>query len=241
MLTFERWRGDVPPELYARLREDGAALLRRLADNASLLAIAQSLGPIMVPGVAMDPNLHDGLIYSVQPRNAGAGARDNYGNTILSTTNLRFVLHTDAYNSAEPPRFVLLMRTDAGEQDEEPTKSYVSDGDQALVRMPSRQLDLLKQPRFPSARGSVALVEMYEDQRRLRFNPEEIARWGDKPDPPIAAALNLLTELLIDGQEEFVLEPGDCLVLDNWRTVHGRSEIPAGSPRRLSRVWVASG
>jgi hypothetical protein len=36
------------------------------------------------------------------------------------------------------------------------------------------------------------------------------------------------------------LQPGDALVIDNRRTLHGRGPISAASPRRLCRLWVSA-
>jgi hypothetical protein len=37
------------------------------------------------------------------------------------------------------------------------------------------------------------------------------------------------------------LERGESLFIDNRRILHGRSKLPADSPRHLTRVWIARG
>jgi hypothetical protein len=91
-------------DLAAVLDTEGAAYVRSFgAHDARLLEFGETLGTIVAPGVGMPRDAHDGRIYRVEVRNAGAGFEDKYGNTILSTTGREFELHTDAYNDRHPP------------------------------------------------------------------------------------------------------------------------------------------
>jgi alpha-ketoglutarate-dependent taurine dioxygenase len=210
-----------------------------VATETELLALARGLGEITAPGVGMAAGMHDGKVYSVHVR-SGGGEVDRHGKVILSTTDLEFPLHTDAYNLPEPPRYVFLLRTDHGRDE---TLSYVSDSAEALDDLGDDEVATLAQPLFPSARGAVALLEPVSGgRRRLRYNGEEIARWTS-PDAPLDTAgrqaQEALAESLRSRSQSFVIEPADCLLLDNWRLCHGRGSLSKDSIRTLKRVWVA--
>lgn len=34
-------------------------------------------------------------------------------------------------------------------------------------------------------------------------------------------------------------DPGDTLIIDNWRMLHGRSSVPSATHRRLERIYVS--
>jgi hypothetical protein len=65
--------------------------------------------------------------------------------------------------------------------------------------------------------------------------------WGIvRPNEPALARM-------LDAFEEYVasrpvrpvrLQPGECLIIDNWRVLHGRGPLPPDSPRKLLRVHV---
>jgi len=60
-------------------------------------------------------------------------------------------------------------------------------------------------------------------------------------DPPAAAAVAELIELLDDSIEEVILQAGDFIFVDNYRAVHGRKSFKAkydGTDRWLKRVVI---
>jgi alpha-ketoglutarate-dependent taurine dioxygenase len=225
------------------LDHDGALYVTGVGQEDDLLGLAAALGEIVTPGVGMGAGMHDGKLYSVKVRDGGRGRVDEHGHVILSTTHREFPLHTDAYNRAQPPRFVLLLRSDDGPDD---TPSHVSDAVTALADAPDDLLQVLSEPLFPSALGPLRLLERTATgSSRLRFNEEETARWGEREDvnPPLEPrarqALAALGERLRAARDTFTIAPHDCLVLDNWRSCHGRSAMTPGSTRVLQRAWVA--
>jgi alpha-ketoglutarate-dependent taurine dioxygenase len=229
-------------KLTSTLEAEGWLYLRALGRaDATLLGVGEMLGTIVTPGVGMPNGAHDGQIYRVEIRNAGAGFADQHGNTILSTTNQEFALHTDAFNRHEPPRYVFLARSD---DSEDMTRSYLADAREALQLIPEF-VARLSEPIFPSALGAISLVSVASTgQVRVRFNPEELRRWdGRDGNPPITSETELLiakfSQALQAVVNETVIAPGDCLVMDNWRVCHGRGEMAADSQRVLKRMWVA--
>jgi enduracididine beta-hydroxylase len=62
------------------------------------------------------------------------------------------------------------------------------------------------------------------------------------PSAPHAEAFAWLRRQIDENLERIVLEPGDCLIIDNYRAVHGRDAYEArydGTDRWLKRVNVA--
>ena len=145
--------------------------------------------------------------------------------------------HGNGFSLTRPPRYVLLLRTDTS--DETPP-STVSDGLAAVARLPAEHQLRLQAATYPSARGSVALIEHEAGRARMRFNADQMQQWGlsVQSDDVREAVRRLETEMQA-GVTEFALRRSDCLVLHNWRVVHGRGALRAGSERRLLRMWIA--
>jgi Taurine catabolism dioxygenase TauD, TfdA family len=227
----------------ASLDADGVLYVEGVEREDDLLVIAAELGQTIAPGVGMSAGMHDGKLYSVKVRDEGRGLRDEHGHVILSTTYRAFPLHTDAFNRPQPPRYVLLLRTDEGPDDVTP--SHVSDARLALAGVPGDLAHMLLQPSFPSALGLVPLMQTApRGASRLRFNREEILRWSERREvnPPMddraREAVDQLGDRLVAVQETFTIAPHDCLVLDNWRVCHGRGAMTPTSTRVLQRAWV---
>jgi alpha-ketoglutarate-dependent taurine dioxygenase len=76
----------------------------------------------------------------------------------------------------------------------------------------------------------------------LRYNRSEIESLRQRRDLPLPpetrAWLDRFDALFAAAAETVLLEPGDLLLIDNHRTLHGRTAFPAGSPRLLKRVRV---
>jgi alpha-ketoglutarate-dependent taurine dioxygenase len=235
--------GSLSAEGRASLERDGALYVEGVASEPELLALAEQLGEITAPGVWKSGSLYDGRIYSVEVRRGGRGEVDDHGNVIVSSTNHAFSMHTDGFSHLEPPRYVLLLRTD---ESSDATLSYTTDSREALAALDPEVLATLATPVFPSALGPLRLVEPeVGSSGRLRFNGNEVDRWAGEPDvnPPMddraREAVAGLARSLSDHRREFTIGPTDCLIVDNWRVCHGRSAIAAGSGRVLKRVWVA--
>jgi alpha-ketoglutarate-dependent taurine dioxygenase len=233
--------GSLSQEARASLERDGAVYVEGMAHERELLALAEQLGEIVAPGVWKSESLYDGRIYSVEVRRGGRGEVDDHGNVIVSSTNHAFSLHTDGYSHAEPPRYVLLLRTD---RSSDATLSYTSDSRDTLAALDREVVATLAKPVFPSPAGPLRIFEPeVGPSGRLRFNGNEIDRWarenGSSPlDDEAHEAVNELSRSLSEQRREFTIGSTDCLIVDNWRVCHGRSAIAADSGRVLKRVWV---
>jgi len=112
--------------------------------------------------------------------------------------------------------------------------------------------DLHKQSRENN--GDALLNIAFEKIRKLYSAPPQVSiLFGDRQNPYICldpyfttplddeagAALNALAQTVDDNLHEVVLQPGDCLFVDNYRTVHGRKAFKArydGTDRWLKRL-----
>lgn len=219
------------------LSEHGYVYIDRLRTVDRLARLGRMLGVIVPAGVGMAPDAFANDAYEVRVRDGGAGALDEFGNTIISTTAQAFAFHTDGYNRDPPPRYVLLLRTDGS--DELP-ESFFADT-RVILQNPSHEslVERLCQPCYPSATGGQSIV-FNRTAGFVRFNPLEIDRWavdtcGDSSwQEPVQSFGALLGETRVVDY----LRPGDAVLLDNWRACHGRSELRAASERTVLRMWV---
>jgi len=228
--------GDIKP-IRASLRGAGAVYVRNVRDEPALTRLASSLGRIIEPGAGMPTGAHTGTVYSVEVHNQGRGLVDRDGHVIRSSTHLRFPLHTDGYNLADPPRLVFLLCAREGSTR---ALSYISDAWGVIESLSPDVVSRLAEPSFPSRRGPVSILSRTaRGSFRVRFNEEEMERAGG----PLWSEARRATarefgRALRASRGELTIRSGDCLVLDNYRVCHGRAPLPAESVRVLKRVWV---
>ena len=234
------------------LRELGSGLSELLADehavivteiptdsNASLMKLAGGLGEYSEEGITSTTNLReDQYIHVVNER--ATPSLDPYGNTMISTTNEFFPLHTDEYFSGRPSTYVFLLCVQAGTSGGESTIAKVEDFARLL---PQRTLSTLAEPVYPSQAGLVHLLVQIQDQWSIRFNEIEMGRavlGGFAPPVPKKAriAVKELKSVADQAATQHLLRPGDCLVLRNDRVLHGRLAFPPGSGRSFKRLRV---
>ena len=102
--------------------------------------------------------------------------------------------------------------------------------------------------------GDEILNAAYEQIRKLNCAPPSVPMlFGSRQTPYIrldpyfttplddeaGAALNALAQSVDDNIQEVVLQPGDCIFIDNYRMVHGRKAFKArfdGTDRWLKRI-----
>lgn len=230
--------------LHPLLQEGpGAAIISGVPteDNLGLLEIATALGPVTAQGAVIPGNpLEDARVYRVEPLNQGNGVRDEAGLLIFSTTDQEFAPHTDGYHNKKPPAYVLMLcvRSDLQHYGQ----TTVIDGWQAVRQIDEKTLNLLSQCAYPAQFGMASLLRDSPSGVHIRFNMWEIARFDqsgilscDHRD-----AAYRFTEVLAATSPawSFTLAAGECLILDNYRALHGRSRLSQTNNRLLKRVWV---
>jgi L-asparagine oxygenase len=149
-----------------------------------------------------------------------------------------FPLHTDLAQWAIPPHFVFL-RCRQGAR-EVPTR--ILDGNAAVSSVGIDELRMaLVQPRRPMSNGK-QLLRLLE---RFPGESEHTLRWDYlylRPTTEIAVRVfgefkTALSALI--ATEIPLVEPGDTLVIDNWRCLHGRAPVSGSAlNRRIDRVYL---
>lgn len=150
----------------------------------------------------------------------------------------KFPMHTDLAHWNEPPRY-LALRCVVGTP---LVKTRLLDFRKIAERIGISELRrLLVQPRRPM-RGRRSLQSVLE----IKGAEKQLFRWDSvfiEPATKISEGVYLQLKGSIDIEEtiDVTLEsPGDTLVIDNWRMLHGRSPVPSEAmARRIERIYMS--
>lgn len=234
-------------ELRVAISGSGALVVRDFPvdSDVPLLALTMGLGTPSAVGNG------DGIIHEVKPRPPGE-QRD------VSSTREEFELHTDSTVLVEPHDLVCLACShsdaDAGGE------SLVLHVDAVVAALEESEggahLPALEQPVFPFPKNDPAAGVGIQEVPVLRPTPagHEVRYRADTLSKGIAArpdalssehlrALAALDAVLADRsrQASYLLRPGDVLIVDNRRALHGRTRIRPGAARRLRRLKLYAG
>lgn len=83
--------------------------------------------------------------------------------------------------------------------------------------------------------GSVERAMWDQDRRALFYAPWLAA--SAQSDAAVALLMQRIENAPVDHR--IALKAGDVLFLDNGRMLHGRDSLDVGSPRWLTRYWIA--
>lgn len=145
-----------------------------------------------------------------------------------------FPLHTDLAHWYEPPRYLLLRCI-------EPSQDVITH----VVR---------SEDIFGLEREITLKRALFRPRRRLegrltclRLREGECNRWDSTFISPVNALASKLQSRIEDRiknakvESIFLKTKGDCLLIDNWKMLHGRSLVPLESAhRRIERVYLTS-
>lgn len=163
-----------------------------------------------------------------------------------SGTSSRSTLELHTEDAAHParPRYLILL---AARNDDAVPTSYAS---LAQAHLDPEQVKVLFQPRFTMRSEPDHVVALGESQRLavlfghpadpyLRYDGFYLS--ADATDPTAQRALSHLGERLQKAATKVHLQPGDLLIVNNFRAVHGRDPFTArydGRDRWLKRILV---
>lgn len=209
--------------------ERGFTFLRGLLPSASTLQAVTEIGVVdVVEGLPQVQTLVPTEISQAPPNtysgNFGMGA---------------FPLHTDLAHWGVPPRFLALRCVNGSAV--VPTR--VLDG-HVLVRRIG--LTNLRRAMVQSRRPLQNRKQLLSLCERLSEDGAYRMRWDSiylKPASESASTIfEKISAFLATAQaEEFrLLEPGDTLIIDNWRCLHGRGAVSAVSTRKIERAYLRS-
>ena len=215
--------------LVGRLTQDGLILLTRFLPELSSEEAFARLGTLdrvegLQPVQTLKPSRKDQTTPNTYSGNFG---------------NLRFPLHTDLAHWAVPPRFIALrcILGAAG------VATQLLDGRSLIetigIETLRRALVLPRRP-LRNGRQLLCLLEPYKSANN------HILRWDTlflTPASPCGERISsIVLEYFLHAPtiDVYLEEPGDTLIIDNWRILHGRSSIAENSSQRhIDRAYLA--
>jgi L-asparagine oxygenase len=218
--------------MLAEVAQCGFSLRRALAPRLPTIEVAQALG-IVINVEALLSSRSIPTVQSLRPRTRSEVGHNQYsGHYGLGT----FPLHTDLAHWALPPRYFLL-------------RCVVGSNDVCTHILPWAPIvDMVGAPELRKAVFAARKRRIgYSGLVRAMSHHDGTAvlRW----DPIFLTPLNQYAKVLAstmrgsawnDEVAEVVLnQPGDTLVIDNWRMLHGRGEVlPHSTARHIERVYL---
>lgn len=225
------------------LLQSGAIIIRglpRSADNAELVALSMLLGTpsetSIVPAGEASEVVESGFIHRVESQQTPV--LNASGHPVLSLCSGEFECHTDEYFLDVPAALVLLhcVRNDP-------------DGGGLSLVLPCRVLlefledsvkDLLSRRMYPHPTQLVSVLDRESGETRVRYNRYEVEGYYRAAGVPVPSVIqqvfDRVSQVARDRATRVHLSEGDCLVLDNYSVLHGRTAFDGRSPRLLKRV-----
>lgn len=225
----------IDAENWKRLCLDGYTFLQGWSPDRSTLDLARSIGtivdlPSLLPGSSIP------TVQSLKPRHRSEAPRNQYSSTYGVS---EFPLHTDLAHWVKPPRYFVL-RCITGSPNVNTWLAPASWLSPIVGEVSLRQA--ITRPRRLGSRGVHCLLP-------LKFRAEGTVgfRWDPLFLVPMNGAAHRVAEAMSSRNVYsihklvFTLShPGDTLIVDNWRILHGRGSVaPTGMNRCLERVYLS--
>lgn len=219
--------------MRATVELSGFVLQRKFLPHLSTVEVAHQLGRILDIDKLL-PSSGIPTVQSLRPRGKTEVKENQYsGNYGLGV----FPLHTDLAHWILPPHY-LLLRCVIGTEDVF-TNLLPCAGIVGAVGKAALEKSVFRIRRH--RHGCSGLVRAMSSHLK-----ENIFRWDPIFIEPLnkhAQALKLVMTGLVwnEAMTRIALrESGDTLVIDNWRMLHGRSQVPAQSlGRQVERVYLS--
>ena len=224
-----------PNDIALHIRINGYVQLPSWRTNETTITVGRSLGAV-VDLRDLLPRSSIPTVQILQPRNKSRTLENQYSGSYGMG---EFPLHTDLAHWARPPRYMVL-------------RWMKGVADVATMLLPSsavtRQLGsnalkrALARPRraIPNRRQCLLPLSFSEGHAQgFRWDPLFLI--------PMNGAAQQVEEIMSANawsQADLIVlklvNPGDTLILDNWRFLHGRSKVsPSEVGRRLERVYLS--
>jgi L-asparagine oxygenase len=225
----------VPPDAVDELRCIGLAFVSGWKTDAGTLQLARSIATV----VDMEELLPSSGITTVQtlrPRTAGESGVNRYsGNFGLG----EFPLHTDLAHWARPPRYFML-RCQSGTSSVI-TRLLPASAIRSAVGIETIRRAIVRPRKRPVNTACCPLSVELPVEGLIGL------RWDQVFLIPMNAEAEHLGQVMDDKSwdpreliEIKLASPGDTLIVDNWRLLHGRSCVPADETRRcVERVYLS--
>ena len=139
-----------------------------------------------------------------------------------------FPLHTDGAQLAHPPDMVLLEFSQPTSQ--APTLLFTP----RLDEVPSTVRHALQQGVFDAGAGRTTFLAHALTEQRLRFDPVIMV----PRDSLARLVMRFFSECLARSIKYCARAPGNTLIINNRRTLHGRAAVPDGVSRKADRAMI---
>lgn len=211
------------------VEKQGYAFLPSFFPDLDPTAAASALGaPEQVEGLR--------LVHELLPTSRELTTPNTYsGNFGLDA----FPLHTDLAHWARPPRY-LMLRCSHGDAN---TQTQIVDGRIVIESLgPSALARCLARPRRP-LKGSLQLLPIWQtssepNQQLIRWDSIYLVPTNEYAQVVFRQIDGLLSS--IKPVANVLLNKGDTLLLDNWRLLHGRSQVQSSeSSRKVHRLYLS--
>jgi L-asparagine oxygenase len=222
-------------DVAARLESIGYLFESEWFPDRSTLEIAQMIGsPVDIGGLL--PRSGIPTVQTIKPHCTTESRENQYSGTYGLA---EFPLHTDLAHWARPPRYFLL-RCKVGVPDVATHLLPTSAVSSALTPAVLRRAVL--RPRRRSSHQKLCLLPLlFPVDRVIGF------RWDSLFLVPMNDAANKVAEVISTNLWDSSLlisvilaNPGDTLILDNWRFLHGRSSVATTDLiRTLERAYLS--
>ena len=225
--------GHVSSEVSPQFAKNGFRLWREWAQGLSTVELAAQLGKVVDIGAIL-PGSGIPTVQSLKPRDQAAVSRHQYSGHYGFG---EFPLHSDLAHWTIPPRYFLL-RCVAGAED-----VFTGVLPWAAI-LPSFGTGALQKAVFVGRKKRLGCSGLVRALWRHRLG--DIFRWDSVFLKPLNNAAHELAALMRqtkwhEAAEQIPLcRPGDTVLIDNWRMLHGRSPVPVHSKFRLvERVYLS--
>jgi len=211
------------------LRDAGYVFLAGVDDQVATIEIGKEIGRV-INLHSLDSSYPNRSVDTLRPREkCSLSLSRYYGNFGFH----EYPAHTDFAHWLIPPRFLLLR----GRVRAENVMTHVYDAQTVEEMLPRAIINrALFFPRKSRITIALSMKVARTEEFTLRWDPIFIrpANWHAKCCAEILNSTELKNNRL-----NFDLGDNMILIVDNWRTLHGRSSVsPAGQSRKVERIYL---
>ena len=217
------------------LNRDGFVFLRRWRPEQTTLVLSRSMGKLVdIPTLL--PNSDIPTVQVLRPSHQAASSSTRYSGIYGLA---EFPLHTDFSYWLRPPRYLLLrcLKGSAAV-----TTSLLDWSELSAVTSLTALRRAIVRPRRRATSGAHCLLPLVfhvGGACGFRWDPVFLVPMN-KPACQFGEIMSSRPWKRATLMSLVLADPGDTLIIDNWRLLHGRSEVPSGQVgRRLERVYLS--
>ena len=216
-----------------QMYENGYVLLNNWRYGETTTTVGRSTGTV-IDIRSLLPRSGIPTIQTLKPRRR----INSSGNRYSGTYGLdEFPLHTDLAHWVCPPRYLMLRCLKGSHA---VVTRLLSNSVLAAMLTPDGLHRALARPRRPGRNGVLCLLP-------LMFCVEGISgfRWDPLFLVPMNRAANRVAEFMstsscYHSKSVVLSKPGDTLIVDNWRCLHGRSKVSVVDlDRQIERIYLS--